>query len=180
MSHLCSSSFFKKSCRKSRLLDGNHIGFTLIELMIVIAVFSILLGVAVPFVADHLRKVSLQNAAYQISGDLYITRSQAIRSQANCLIDFNTPGINQYTLTTPNRTIDLSDYRGNVTFTANPDAATPTAVFSNNITFTSRGFCLPAGQVYLTNQDNIIYRIQTSAAGGISIKRWSSSGSSWY
>ena len=153
-------------------------GFTLIELVVAMAIFGILLAVAGPSLAEHLRNSSLRSAAYQISGDLHRVKSEAIRTQANGSINFNNPGIDQYTLTAPNSTVNLNTYRGNVTFTGNPDGSAD--IFSPTVSFTPRGICLATAQVYVTNQDNIIYRIQTSAAGGISIQLWDSAAGNWF
>jgi hypothetical protein len=73
--------------------------------------------------------------------------------------------------------MNLGQYVGGVVFTGNPDGGSD--VFSLNVTFDARGLSAPS-QVYLTNQDNqSIYRIQVSAAGGISLRRWDGSGA-WY
>jgi prepilin-type N-terminal cleavage/methylation domain-containing protein len=154
-------------------------GFTLFEMMVVICVIGILCGVAAPRLAEHYRHVSLQDAAYQICGDLYNIKGLAIHDQSTFSIDFDASA-NQYKVnTTPDRTVDLNNYRGNVSFTtSNPETAS-SDIFTSEITFESRGIATSSGQVYLTNQDNIIYRVQTSAAGGVSVKRWNSAGNKW-
>ena len=155
-------------------------GFTIIELLVTIACIGILAAAATPSVAQYIRNMNLRDAVYQISGDLYTIKSQAIRTRANCNINFDTV-TQTYTLSDPNRTVDLKEYRGGVTFTANPDASTD--VFSPTIVFNTRGLSglAPAAttQVYVTNQDNRIFRIQASAAGAISIRRWSGPGGTW-
>jgi prepilin-type N-terminal cleavage/methylation domain-containing protein len=157
--------------------DSRRAGFTLIEMCVVIAIFAVLMAFAWPLMAEHMRNSSLRNAVNQISSDLYLARSQAIRTAANCSINYNNPVADQYSLTAPARTVDLSTYRGNVTFTGNPDGSLN--VFSPTITYTARGLCSPPGQVYLTNQDGLIYRVQTSLSGGISVQMWNSASSSW-
>lgn len=150
-------------------------GFTIFELMVVIVIIVVVLSVATPFVWGHLRSSSLKNAAFKISSDLSRARSTAIRNRANCSINFNSPSAGQYTTTILNHTVSLDSYFGGVVFTGNPDGGTD--VFSPNVTFNSRGLSAPS-QVYLTNQDNeFTYRIQVSAAGGISIHRWDGTGS---
>ena len=167
-------SFNESNFREKRVWAK---GFTIVELMVVIAVIAILSAVAAPQIRDHLRSSSLKNAARQISSDLSMAKSTAIRNQASCAINFNNPAADQYTTTLINRTTNLSQYMGGVVFTGNPDGGPD--VFSPNVTFDPRGLSAPS-QVYLTNQDNqFIYRIQVSAAGGISLQRWDGLGS-WY
>jgi prepilin-type N-terminal cleavage/methylation domain-containing protein len=158
-------------------------GFTLIELMVVIACVVILIAVTGPTFGNYLREAGLKQAVYQLSGDLYRTKSQAVRTQAVQTINLS-PATNTYTCTTPAQTINLGDYRGNVVFTNNPDGGPD--VFSPTIPFSARGFSglVPAAttQVYLTDQaagplgggNGRIFRIQVSAAGAISIHEWRS------
>jgi prepilin-type N-terminal cleavage/methylation domain-containing protein len=162
-----SRSFSRSDFRKN---PANVRGFTVIELIVVLAIMAALLTVAVPLVWGHLRSSSLKNAAFKISSDLSLARSTAIRNRTNCSINFNTPAPDQYTTTLLNKTVDLDSYMGGVIFTANPDGGTD--VFSPTVTFNVRGLSA-SSQVYLTNQDNtFIYRVQVSAAGGVSLHRW--------
>lgn len=151
-------------------------GFTLIEMMITILVMAILSSVAGFYILDHRRNVSLKEAVYKISGNLHTTKANAIGDKTSYSINFNTPVVDQYTLTSNNEIVDLSALFGAVTFTANPDASAD--AFTNTITFNSRGICTASGQIYMTNQDGHIYRIQTSGAGGISIQMWN--GVNWF
>jgi type IV fimbrial biogenesis protein FimT len=66
-----SSSRLGAHCRRAA-------GFTLIELMIVIAVASILAGSAIPSMKSMLRSVRLSSATNDIMGALTLTRSEAI------------------------------------------------------------------------------------------------------
>ncbi len=153
-------------------------GFTLLELMVVMACVAILSAAAVPAIREYFLTVSLKKAVHQLSGDLYRIKSQAIRSNANCTINFNV-GPSFYTLSDPVRTVNLSDFDGNVVFTGNPSALPE--VFSPVITFNTRGLLVPAvqTQVYVTNQQNRIFRVQVSAAGAISIRAWNAASNTW-
>jgi prepilin-type N-terminal cleavage/methylation domain-containing protein len=146
-------------------------GFTLIEMMIVVLVIAVLSSVAGFYIVDHRRNLSLKNVAYKISGHLHKAKALAIRGRTTCSINFfKAPALNQYTMTIVNETVDLGTALGNVTFADNPD--TSTDAFTSTITFNQRGICTLSGPVYVTNQDNYIYRIMTSGAGGISIQMW--------
>lgn len=153
-------------------------GFTLFEMCVVIAIFAILLTFSGPFVAEHMRNISLRNAVNQVSSDLYLTKSNAIRTGKWLDIAFNSPVADQYTLEDPARTIDLSTYRGNVTFTGNPGDGSGD-VLTATIEFEPRGICSQPGQVYLTNQDGLIYRVQASLSGGVSVQLWDSASNTW-
>ena len=173
--------FFPEVVGKSDIGRSNQCspgGFTLIELLIVMAVIAAVSVAAAPRVAQYMRNVSLRNAVYQISGDLHVVKTQAVRSQQRCAINFDNVN-GQYTLGNPiNRTVSLGDYGGNVAFTADPGGVDP---FSVTIQFTARGLSdsITPGQVFVTNQDNRIFRIQASPAGAISIQEWIAASNSW-
>jgi type IV fimbrial biogenesis protein FimT len=160
-------------------------GFTLVELMVTVACIAILAAAATPTLSNYLRMVNLRQAVYKISGDLYTVRSEAIKYGTNCSITFNF-GPKTYTLTNPrfNHTVDLNAYRGQVAFTANPDpGGTPADAFSPTITFNARGLSGLAPpvttQVYVTNQDNRIFRVLVTATGAVSVRLWNGHNNKW-
>lgn len=73
-------------------------GFTLIELIVVIAVVAILLGLGVPSFREQLARRALEGAATELSSDLQYARSQAVSSNAATTLVTNST--TQYTIAT--------------------------------------------------------------------------------
>ena len=71
-------------------------GFTLIELMIVIAIIAILSAISVPTFSSYMATRRLNGAARQVQGDLMATRMQAVSS--NKLVAVSFINSNQYTI----------------------------------------------------------------------------------
>jgi prepilin-type N-terminal cleavage/methylation domain-containing protein len=151
-------------------------GFTLVELVVCMAVLAILCGIAAPSFNQYMLKSSLKSAAFQLCSDLIEAKSLAIKTNRSCQVILD-PKVNQYSIAINGRTVSLDNYAGAVRFTTDPGGSVP---FSDTLTFTGRGLCNPGGQVFLTNaQQSDIFRIRTSGAGGISAQIWDRNGGTW-
>jgi prepilin-type N-terminal cleavage/methylation domain-containing protein len=94
-------------------------GFSLTELMVTIALFTILCLMAVPQFLRFAENGNLRSATRDITSDIMNMRETAVTRGAQCQITFNT-GANNYTLTTPD---------GNLTKT--PSNFSPDIVITN-------------------------------------------------
>lgn len=59
-----------------------HLGFTLIELMIVLAIFAVILGMAVPSLQSYMQRTHIKLATNELVSALYVARSTAIKNSA--------------------------------------------------------------------------------------------------
>ena len=82
--------------RVSQMLRKRQSGFTLIEMMIVIAVFAIVAAIAIPNFMSLLPGMRLNGAARQVMGDLMAARMNAVKQNNEFKVFFNSPGANQY------------------------------------------------------------------------------------
>jgi len=106
-----------------RLRTGNKKGFSLVELLVTIALFSLLCLAAIPQILRFAENGNLRAATRDITTDIATMKETAMNRGANCQITFNT-GANNFTLTTPD---------------GNNLVKTPTA-FSRDIVITEANF----------------------------------------
>ena len=67
-------------------------GFTLIELMVTVAVVAVLAAIAIPSFTDSLARRRLEGAANELSTDLQFARSQAVSNNANITLSTTASG----------------------------------------------------------------------------------------
>lgn len=161
-------------------------GFTLIEVMIVIAMIGILSAVAVPRFNAWLPVYRLKSAASDLQSNMQKARGLAIKENMTIPIRFDytsSPGFYYFdtsgngAYTAGEFRVDLSAYNSGVDFgTGNATAkwdgngfsAPPTAVIS----FGSRGLSNQAS-VYLQNDTGAVcYAITTSIAGTAKVRKY--------
>ena len=94
LSDLC--GLCERKMRVSQMLRKRQSGFTLIEMMIVIAVFAIVAAIAIPNFMSWLPGMRLNGAARQVMGDLMAARMNAVKQNNEFKVFFNSPGANQY------------------------------------------------------------------------------------
>lgn len=63
--------------------QGQPRGFTLIEMMVVIAVMGILLSLGLPALSNFVRSQQIKGVSFELVGDLMLARSEAIKRSAD-------------------------------------------------------------------------------------------------
>lgn len=135
----------------SQILAKRESGFTLTEMMIVIAVFAIMAAIGIPAFMSMLPGMRLNGAARQIMTDLMAARMDAVKQNNRFRVFFNSPGTNQYQILDDDdndntadtgeaiTTKNIQDNYNDVTFssTANPIFYPRGTAFGTTVTVTN-------------------------------------------
>lgn len=116
-------------------------GFTLLELMIVVAIVAILAAIAGPIYSDYLKRSKLTEAyntlaAYRVSMEQYYQDQRTYGTGGNCGVDpgLITASLKYFALTcTPATNATIGTGYQTYTATATGDAGTPVAGFTFTI-----------------------------------------------
>jgi type IV fimbrial biogenesis protein FimT len=187
------------SKRKQKVHPLSDRGFTIIELVVIIAVVAILLGIGIPTYVSWMPDINLGGAVRNIKSDMELAKSTAIRQNTSCAIAFNTAVPGSYTVFVDNgagggvaNNLVQDGTESTLKSVTMPDHVTLNAAnFDDLIDGLQLGFNSRAipyrndgtlwaandGSVVLQNTKNKQKRVRVRAVGSAVVERWT--GSIW-
>lgn len=164
-------------------------GFTLVELLVAVAVGGVVLAVAIPSYLSYLPRIRLRSACREVIACLQLARTQAIRDNSAWRVAFE-PSQREFcvvdSLGNVCRRVSLDRFDG-VSFGANtsdaidgnhtPPQADGVSYNGDKAKFNPNGTAA-AGTVYLKNEKGDTMAVGTASAAG-RVKSWYDFGEGW-
>lgn len=113
---------------------SKHSGFTLIELMVVVAILAILAVMAGPSFSSFMGQRRLKGAAEELMGDLQYARSESVQRNATVTVTFSATGYEIRQGATSLKTVSLSNgnaWNSGASMTVSYEPVRATATVSN-------------------------------------------------
>lgn len=152
-------------------------GFSLVEVLVVIAILAIVLTIAVPNFNKYIHNTNLKTAGRDLAGDILNIKQTAAAQGVHYKIIFNKDA-NNYRIIKggPNGTSGEYDETtaiikslGSIASYITIDSTTYTPNANPQIVFQPRGTTSPGGSVTLKNDKGSTIKITTSVMGKVSV-----------
>ena len=147
-------------------------GFTLIEMMIVIAVLTIMASIAIPNFMSLLPGMRLNGAARQVMGDLMAARMKAVKLNQRTKVFFDNNGYQYKICNDANNDATVDSTEGDVkdrNIQTNYQDVTLSITGYNNPVFQPRGTATII-IITLTNSENAQKKVKVHLTGRIKIE----------
>ena len=140
-------------------------GFTLLEILVTMAILTILGAFAVPQWGNRLAKYRLDSAARQVATELHGAKNRAMAQYRRFKLVFDSP---------TTYTIQKEQTPGEGDYTATSGAKSLplgiTVEFNNTPVFQTRGNASPGATITLTNPNNETKKVVVALTGRIEIR----------
>lgn len=146
-------------------------GITLVELLVVVAILSILGAVTGLFLLKYLPEYHLRSAANSLSQDLKFTQVNALRRLQTWSTKFTAGTAQTYTINNASgsavKTVNLKNYGGEIRFKTIPSNT------DNDIKFNAEGFRSSTGNavVEMRNSRGTVIKIEVLRTGVIRVTK---------
>jgi prepilin-type N-terminal cleavage/methylation domain-containing protein len=167
----------------------NSKGFTIIELMIVIAIMGIMAAMGIPNFLGWLANYNLKAAANELYSNMQFARINAVKQNKEWAVVFDTANDIYYVCSdngdgdwatlgnnTKEKTVTLSDHASDIVYGMGNATANVTATggaFPGGAVFGSRGtLSVAEGYIYLTNGQGKAYAIGSGLGGAVVFRQW--------
>jgi type IV fimbrial biogenesis protein FimT len=143
-------------------------GFTLVEMMVVIAIMAIVSAIAVPNFYSYAAGMKLRSASRDLYSTLQSTRMKAIREKTRWAVEF--PSSSSYRVVDcgPDNDCSANNVYHSTTNISQYSGITASGVFPITFEFTSEGTC-NAGTIIFTDSKHKTSQVEVSLAGRIRI-----------
>lgn len=157
-------------------------GFSIMELLIIIAIMTILVTVAVPNLRSVARFAELKRGTQSVSSTFYRARMEAVKTASNCNILFN-KGSRSFAPVTGNTCIIPTEtlpegiefgWGSGVNKTASGGTPLPAdgVAFDNETAYFTYLGTVNSGTIYLRNELGDTMAVSVSSGGRIKTRRW--------
>jgi prepilin-type N-terminal cleavage/methylation domain-containing protein len=164
---------------------NNNKGFTLVELVVVLAILSIIMAISIPNFSAWLPRNRIKTSVRHIYNDMNLARSRAVKDNTVAVIIFNIPN-DTYTIfldTSKNWALDAGETIINTGGLEDDVDIYLTTFPSNTYGFNNRGMSQPPltgpYEVYLTNSSGLFMGVRVNMVGNPTIINSTDGGTTW-